>query len=44
MIESEVLPEAVKKDEGDAILTHQGNLAVCTIFKLLRTIAIDGFR
>lgn len=44
MIETEVLPGTGGKEESDAILNHQNNLAVCTILKLLRTIAIDGFR
>ncbi len=45
MIEdSDLLPGIGGKEESDAILTHHNNLAVCTILKLLRTIAVDGFR
>jgi len=44
MIESDVLPGTDGKEEGDAILYQQDSLAVRTIIKLLRTIAIDGFR
>ena len=44
MIEAEVLGNSVDKEESNAILFHPNNLAVCTILKLLRTIAIDGFR
>ena len=31
-------------DQREAILTNPDNLAVCTIIKLLRTIAVNGFR
>ncbi len=42
MIEdSDLLPGTGGKEESDA---HHNNLAVCTILKLLRTIAVDGFR
>ena len=44
MIDSEDFPGTGGKDDTDAILNHRNNLAVCTILKLLRTIAIDGFR
>ena len=45
MIEAEEGEGGGGKEEGaEAILTHQANLAVCTILKLLRTLAIDGFR
>ena len=43
MIEADVVP-VVGEEDSDAILNHHNNLAVCTILKLLRTIAVDGFR
>ncbi len=50
MIESEATPGSAGAggggggEEADSILTHRNNLALCTILKLLRTIAVDGFR
>ena len=44
MIDTDVIPGTGGKEDGDAILNYRNNLAVCTILKLLRTIAIDGFR
>ena len=44
MIESEASPVPGVKEGTESILAHSNNLAVCTILKLLRTIAIDGFR
>ncbi len=46
LIESEQLPGGVRgsHDIKEPIIMQPDNLAVCAVIKLLRTIAIDGFR
>lgn len=44
MIDTQELPGMAGHDQREAILTNPDNLAVCTIIKLLRTIAVNGFR
>ncbi len=46
MIDTEQLPGGVpgSHDVKEPIILQPDNLAVCAVIKLLRTIAIDGFR
>ena len=44
MIDTQELPGVAGVDQREAILTNPDNLAVCTVIKLLRTIAVNGFR
>ena len=44
MIETQQLPGVAGQDQREAILKNPDNLAVCTVVKLLRTIAVNGFR
>ena len=44
LIETQELPGSAGQDQREAILKNPDNLAVCTVVKLLRTIAVNGFR
>ena len=38
------MPGVAGQDQREAILKNPDNIAVCTVVKLLRTIAVNGFR